>query len=100
MNHVRHHLADDRIPVSAHRLDPKLALAITSHEFNEARQPLCTLAPDGVELRRGIQAGFVGLKDPQQPVALQLALSGKRLVVSDDPRLERRVADRHLPRER
>ena len=76
MDHVRQHLADDRVAIGAHRVDPKLALAIAPHQLDEAGQPLRTMAPDRVELRRGIQTGLVGLQDPQQPVALQVALGG------------------------
>ena len=100
MDHVRQHLADDRVAVGAHRIDPKLALAIAAHQLDEAGQALRAMAPDRVELRRGIQAGLIGLQDPQQPVALQVALGADRGVVGDDPRLERRIADRHPPRER
>ena len=74
MQHVRQHLAHDRVTVGPHRVDPELALAIAVHQLDEARQALRTLAPDRVELRRGIQTGLVGLQDPHQPVALEVAL--------------------------
>ena len=74
MEHVRQHLAHDRVAVGAHRVDPKLALAIAAHQLDEAGQPLRAMAPDRVELRRGIQTGLVRLQDPQQPVALEVAL--------------------------
>ena len=91
MDHVRQDLADDRVTVGAHRRDSELPLAIASHQLREARQPLREAAPDGVELRRGIQAGLVGREDPHQAVALEVALGRDRLVVSDDARLEART---------
>ena len=74
MEHVRQHLADDRATVGAHRVDPKSARAIAMHQLDEAGQALRAMAPDRVELRRGVQTGLVGLQDPQQPVALEVAL--------------------------
>ena len=100
MEHVRQHLADDRVAVGSHRVDPKLALAVAAHQLDEAGQALRAVAPDRVELRRGVAAGLVGLQDPQQPVALEVALCADRGVVGDDSRLERRIADGHPPCER
>ena len=94
------HLADDRVAVGADRVDPELALAIALDQLDKAGQALRFVPPDRVKLRRGIQTRLVRLQDPQQPVALEVALGADRGVVSDDPRLERRIADRHRPRER
>jgi len=84
VNHVRQHLAHDRITISAHRLDPKLAPAITPHQLHKPRPPLRAMTPDRVKLGRGVQPGVVRLQDPQQPVALEIPLGGDGRVVSDD----------------
>ena len=54
-------------------------------------------APDRVELGRGVEARLVGLDDPEQPVALEVAVGGKPVQVGGDPRLLGRVADGDLP---
>jgi hypothetical protein len=58
------------------------------------------VAPDRVELWRGIQTGLVRLQNPQQSITIEVALCADRRVMSDDPRLQRRIADRCPPRER
>jgi hypothetical protein len=93
-------LAHYRVTSGAHSVDPKRALAVTADELDEAGQPLRAVAPDRVELRRGIQTGLVGLQDPQQSVALEVALGADRRVMSHDPRLQRRITDRYPPGER
>ena len=93
------HLGKFVLP-GAHRIDSKLAPAITLHQLDEARQALRPVPPDRVKLRRRIQTGLIRLQDPHQPVALQVTLGGDRFMVGDDPRLSRRITDRHPPRER
>jgi hypothetical protein len=51
MDHIRRDLADDRVAIGAHRFDPKLALAITPHQLDEAGQALGPATPDRVKLR-------------------------------------------------
>ena len=41
-------------------------------------------APDRVELGGGVEAGLVGLDDPDQPVAVEVAVGGQPVVVADD----------------
>ena len=54
-------------------------------------------APHGVELRRGVEARLVRLHDPDQPVAIEVAVALEPVVVAGDPRLLRRVADGEAP---
>ena len=70
------------------------------HERDKSGQALGAKAPDGVELGRCVQAGLIGLDQPQQPVALEIALARHEVVVSDDRRLARRIPDRGSPRPR
>ena len=53
---------------------------------DEPRLVLGAPAPHGVELRRGIEARLVGLHDPDQPVAVEVAVLAQPVVVADDCR--------------
>ena len=35
MDHIRDHVADDRVTIGVHLIDPKLALAIALHQLDE-----------------------------------------------------------------
>ena len=55
-------------------------------------------APDLFELRRRVEARLVRLDDPEQPVAVEVAVARQPLDLGGDPRLRRRVPDRDPPR--
>ena len=75
-------------------------VAVVAHQRQEAGHVVRAPAPHGVELRRGVEARLVRLHDPDQPVAVQVAVVLEPVVVASDPRLLRRVADGQAPRPR
>jgi len=54
-------------------------------------------APDRVELGRGVEPRLVRLHDPQQPVAVEVAVARQPVHLGADPRLGGRVADGDPP---
>ena len=54
--------------------------------------------PHLVVFGRRVEPRFVGLHDPQQPVAVEIAVGDEPLVVAGDAGLGRRIADRDSPR--
>ena len=66
-------------------------------EHRKARASVRAPAPDRVELRRGVEPRLVRLDQPEQPVALEVAVREEPLVVPGDARLRGRVADRDAP---
>ena len=64
----------------------------------ESRSRRGAPAPDRVELRRRVEPRLVGLDEPQQAVAVEVAVGAQPLVVGGDPRLGGRVADGDPPR--
>src|SRR5215218_11113813 len=67
-------------------------------EQREAVAGVAKPSPDPVELRRGVEARFVGLDEPQKAIALEVAVRAQPFVMAGDPRLGGRVADRDPPR--
>jgi glycogen debranching enzyme len=68
-------------------------------EVDEARQPLRTAPPNGVELRGGVEARLIRLQQPQQAVALEVALAPLALPDLPEP-IGRRLVEEHLCSER
>ena len=97
MQDVRQDLAHDRPPGVAHGGDVEAKPAVSVHELEKAGQALRAIAPDGVELRRGVQAGLVGLQQPQQAVALEVALAPHPFVMGDNARLASGISNRRAP---
>ncbi len=77
-----------------------VVVAVVRDESREPQQAVRAPAPHGVELRRGVEPRLVGLHDPKQPVALEVAVGRQPVRVGRDPRLVRRIADRDPPRPR
>ena len=50
---------------------------LRSDQQREAEPAVGTPSPDPLELWRGVEAGLVGLDDPKQPVALEVAVGGE-----------------------
>ena len=71
--------------------------AVAPHQQREAEPAVGAPAPDRFELGRGVEPGLVGLHDPEQAVALEVAVGGQPVHLGADPRLRRRVADRDPP---
>ena len=74
--------------------------AVAPDEQDEPGPVVGAPAPDRVELRRGVEPRLVGLDDPDQPVAVEVAVGAQPVVVADDRGHRRRVADRDPPRPR
>ena len=72
-------------------------VAVARDQQREAVAAVLEPAPDRVELRRGVEPGLVRLHQPQQPVALEVAVRPQPLVMGGDPRLGGGVADRDPP---
>jgi hypothetical protein len=97
---VRQHLADDRPPGRGHAPQVESQPPVARDQHREQRPALRDAAPDVVELGRRVHARLVGLQQPQQPVAVEVAVLGQPCVVLGDARLLARVADRDRPRPR
>ena len=98
--HVRHHLAQDGPADIAQAARVPAEAAVLRNQEGEARAGMRAPAPDRIELGRGVEAGFIGLDDPEKAVAVEVAVRAQPLVVSRDRGLGPRFADRDPPRPR
>ena len=73
------------------------APAVAGDQEREQRPGVGAQAPDRVELRRGVEPRLVRLDDPEQAVAVEVAVGLEPAVVGGDPRLVGRVPDRDPP---
>ncbi len=71
--------------------------AVVLDQDREAEPAVGPPSPDRFELGRGVEARLVGLDDPEQAVALEVAVGEQPVGLRADPRLLRRVADRETP---
>ena len=90
-------LAEDRSAALADAPGAEFEPVVAADEQREAGPGVGAPTPDGLELRRGVEAGLIRLDDPEQAVALEVALGGQPLDLSRDSRLLARVADGDLP---
>ena len=96
--HVGHHLADHRPAAVADPPRVPAQAPVARDQQRKAVAAVLEAPPDRVELRRRVEPGLVRLDQPQQAVALEVAVRPQPLVVGRDPRLGGRVADREPPR--
>ena len=90
-------LAEHRAAALADAARVEAEPPVAVDEQREADPRVGAPAPDRVELGRGVEARLVGLDDPEQPVALEVAVGGQPVHLGGDPRLRGRVADGDLP---
>src|SRR5262249_51182961 len=86
-------LAEDRPAAlaDATRVEPEAAVAMDQQR--EADPAIGPPTPGRVELGRGVEAGLVGLDDPEQAVPLEVAIGEQPLGLRHDPRLLGRRAN-------
>ena len=90
--HQRQAVQDVGRHLAAHRAagagDPRQVIAepaVAPHEQDEPEPVVGAPAPDRVKLRRRVEARLIGLDDPDQPVAVEVAVSAQPVVVTHDP---------------
>ncbi len=94
---VDQRLAEDRAAALADPPRVEAELAVAADQQREAEPAVGAPSPDRFELGRGVEPRLVGLDDPEQPVALEVAVGGEPVDLGADPRLRRRVADGDPP---
>src|SRR3954447_5793404 len=96
--HVGDHLAEQGAAGAENAAGIPVETAIACDQKWEERAGVCAQTPDRIELRRGIEPRLVRLDDPEQPVAVEVAVRLEPAVVGGDPRLRGRVAHGDPPR--
>ena len=84
-------------PASRIRRRVPAELAVAVDQEREAEVGVGAPAPDRVELGRGVEARLVGLDDPEQAVAVEVAVGSSQRWWRGDPRLVGRIPDRDPP---
>ncbi len=82
---VGHDFAQDRSPGVPHAPGVPAESPVAGHQEGKAQPGVCPTFPHWIELRRRVQARLVRLDQPQEPVALEVAVGAQPLVVAGDP---------------